>query len=178
MSETAYLLLGSNLGDRLAVFSNALDKIRLRAGDVVSESPCYETDPVGFVSDDKFLNMAVGIRTELSPYELLSVLQSVEKELGRVRRSLKPEVDESGIRVYKSRTIDIDILMYGKEVIDSDMLQIPHPRMAERAFAMYPFMDIAPDLVHPVYGESISDMVRKRFGGKMPDGIVRIGRMP
>ena len=172
--EKVYLSLGSNLGDRAANIAEAVDKLDSRIGLHVAMSSVIETESWGF-SGANFLNCAVLYETDVDPLSLLGICKEIERGMGR-RETV--EFSDDGARIYHDRTIDIDILMYGKEVIDSDMLQIPHPRMAERAFAMYPFMDIAPDLVHPVYGESISDMVRKRFGGKMPDGIVRIGRMP
>ena len=131
---TTYLSLGSNLGDRKQLLHTAISEIAERVGRVEAISSCIETKPVGFDSVHLFLNMAVRVRTELSPYELLKVLKQLECDLGRTRKS------HDG--VHYDRTIDIDILLYDNLEINSDELQIPHPRMWERDFVMRPLKEI------------------------------------
>ncbi len=131
---TTYLSLGSNLGDRRQLLHTAINEIAERVGRVEAISSCIETEPVGFDSVHLFLNMAVRVRTDLSPYELLKVLKQLERDLGRTRKS------HDG--VHYDRTIDIDILLYDSLEVNSDELQIPHPRMWERDFVMRPLKEI------------------------------------
>lgn len=131
---TTYLSLGSNLGDRRQLLHTAINEIAERVGRVEAISSCIETEPVGFDSVHLFLNMAVRVTTELNPYELLKVLKQLELDLGRTRKS------HDG--VYYDRTIDIDILLYDNLEVNSDELQIPHPRMWERDFVMRPLKEI------------------------------------
>ena len=131
---TTYLSLGSNLGDRRQLLHTAINEIAVRVGRVEAISSCIETEPVGFDSVHLFLNMAVRVRTELNPYELLKVLKQLECDLGRTRKS------HDG--VHYDRTIDIDILLYDNLEVNSEELQIPHPRMWERDFVMRPLKEI------------------------------------
>lgn len=131
---TTYLSLGSNLGDRRQLLHTAINEIAERVGRVEAISSCIETEPVGFDSVHLFLNMAVRVRTELNPYELLKVLKQLERDLGRTRKS------HDG--VHYDRTIDIDILLYDNLEVNSEELQIPHPRMWERDFVMRPLKEI------------------------------------
>ena len=131
---TTYLSLGSNLGDRKQLLNTAINEIAERVGRVEAISSCIETEPVGFDSVHLFLNMAVRVKTELSPYELLKVLKQLERDLGRTRKS------HDG--VHYDRTIDIDILLYDNLEVNSEELQIPHPRMWERDFVMRPLKEI------------------------------------
>ena len=131
---TTYLSLGSNLGDRRQLLHTAINEIAERVGQVEAISSCIETEPVGFDSVHLFLNMAVRVKTELSPYELLKVLKQLERDLGRTRKS------HDG--VHYDRTIDIDILLYDNLEVNSEELQIPHPRMWERDFVMRPLKEI------------------------------------
>lgn len=131
---TTYLSLGSNLGDRRQLLHTAINEIAERVGRVEAISSCIETEPVGFDSVHLFLNMAVRVTTELNPYELLKVLKQLEQDLGRTRKS------HDG--VHYDRTIDIDILLYDNLEINSEELQIPHPRMWERDFVMRPLKEI------------------------------------
>lgn len=131
---TTYLSLGSNLGDRRQLLHTAINEIAERVGRVEAISSCIETEPVGFDSVHLFLNMAVRVRTELNPYELLKVLKQLERDLGRTRKS------HDG--VHYDRTIDIDILLYDNWEVNSEELQIPHPRMWERDFVMRPLKEI------------------------------------
>ncbi len=131
---TTYLSLGSNLGDRKQLLHTAINEIAERVGRVEAISSCIETEPVGFDSVHLFLNMAVRVTTELNPYELLKVLKQLERDLGRTRKS------HDG--VHYDRTIDIDILLYDNLEVNSEELQIPHPRMWERNFVMRPLKEI------------------------------------
>lgn len=131
---TTYLSLGSNLGDRRQLLHTAINEIAERVGRVEAISSCIETEPVGFDSVHLFLNMAVRVTTELNPYELLKVLKQLERDLGRTRKS------HDGI--HYDRTIDIDILLYDNLEVNSEELQIPHPRMWERDFVIRPLKEI------------------------------------
>ena len=131
---TTYLSLGSNLGDRKQLLHSAINEIAERVGRVETISSCIETEPVGFDSVHLFLNMAVRVTTGLNPYELLKVLKQLERDLGRTRKS------HDG--VHYDRTIDIDILLYDNLEVNSEELQIPHPRMWERDFVMRPLKEI------------------------------------
>lgn len=144
---TVYLGLGSNLGDRQENLDRALDYLsqRLRLGKV---SPVYDTEPLGDTDQPHFLNMVCQIFTYLEPAALLTLVKGIEKKLGRTGKSGAP------------RPIDIDILLFGEQVIDTPDLVIPHPKMTDRAFALIPLTEIAPDLVHPVSGQTIKQLLR------------------
>jgi 2-amino-4-hydroxy-6-hydroxymethyldihydropteridine diphosphokinase len=146
----AYLGLGANLGDRHATIRSALELLG-RDGDVevVAVSTLRETEPVGLVDQPRFLNGVAVVETELSPRELLERLLAVERELGRTR---------TGPR-YGPRTIDLDLLVHGDTVVDEPGLTVPHPRLAERQFALEPLAEVEPDLVVPGRGR-VSDLLR------------------
>ena len=129
-----FLSLGSNLGDRSKNLESAISLIGSRAGDVTAVSSFIETKPVGFKSENRFVNGAVRIVTALDPFELLRITQQIERELGRTTKSVGG--------VYSDRTIDIDILLYGNAVIDTPELKIPHPQMRKRDFVMRPLKEI------------------------------------
>lgn len=136
----AYVGLGSNLGDRRALLERALELLAAQPGlDVVAVSSFRETDPVGYVDQPRFLNGACAVETSLGPRELLERLLAVELELGRER---------AGPR-YGPRTIDLDLLLYGQEQLDEPGLTVPHPRLAERTFALEPLVELDPDLSLP-----------------------------
>ena len=132
-----YLSLGSNLGDRHTLLLNAIEALVQRVGVLVRCSSFIETEPWGFESDHPFLNAVALYRTALSPREVLTETQTIERELGRQQKS------KDG---YADRPIDIDILLYGDEQIDEPDLKIPHPLMTERPFVMKPLREIAPIL--------------------------------
>ena len=146
--KTAYLGLGSNIGDREQNLKAALAKLAAPDVRVARLSSVYETEPVGFTAQRWFLNIVVEIETELFPMQLLSRIAKIEQALGRVR-SVK-----NG-----PRTLDIDILLYGRAVVRSGRLEIPHPRMAERRFVLAPLAELAPELRHPVTHQSIRAML-------------------
>jgi 2-amino-4-hydroxy-6-hydroxymethyldihydropteridine diphosphokinase len=134
----AYLCLGSNLGDRAGTMAKAVGLIARIGLKIVARSSLYETPPWGPVPQGPYLNLVVAVETELSARELLHMLLGVEHAFGRDRtREVR----------FGPRTIDIDILLYGEETIAEPDLEIPHPRMMERAFALVPLVEIAPDLV-------------------------------
>ncbi|MCM3033708.1 2-amino-4-hydroxy-6-hydroxymethyldihydropteridine diphosphokinase [Niallia taxi] len=134
MNNAAFLSLGSNIGNRLQNLEEAVRKLNQYEDiKVVSVSSIYETDPVGYRDQEMFLNIAVEVCTSLSPFALLEVCQSIEQELGRKR-----------IIKWGPRTIDLDILLYNHENIESEKLIVPHPRIEERAFVLIPLIEIAP----------------------------------
>lgn len=141
MEHQAYLLLGSNLGNRHAYLQHALRDIQSQCGPVFIRSAVYESEPWGFDSELSFLNQAVGIHTELSAPALLDTLLKIEKSYGRHR---------NGNGGYESRSIDIDIMYYDKQIINSSQLRIPHPRLHLRRFVLVPLNEIAPAFTHPV----------------------------
>lgn len=131
-----FLSLGSNLGDRRLMIKKAISELNKIAGHVIKRSSIHETKPVGKIDQPMFLNCCVEIKTDLKPLGLLSVCQKIEKRLGRSQ-------SEKGKML--PRTIDIDILFYGKEVVDTPKLKIPHPRIAEREFVLKPLTEIKHD---------------------------------
>jgi 2-amino-4-hydroxy-6-hydroxymethyldihydropteridine diphosphokinase len=137
----AYVGLGSNLGEREATLRDALARLDEVEGiDVVAVSSFRETDPVGKVDQPRFLNAAAAVETSLGPRELLDALLEVERSLGR---------DRSQEERWGPRTIDLDLLLYGDETVDEPGLEIPHPRLAERAFVLEPLLELDPGLRMP-----------------------------
>lgn len=155
MTHDIYLALGTNLGDRLANLRAAL---RSLPPDVqpVSVSRVFETPPWGFADQPAFLNMALHARTTLEPGSLLRKLKTLEVELGR------GETFRWGPRV-----IDLDILFYDDLVLDTPPLVIPHPRLHERGFVLVPLADIAPDLVHPILGKTVRELLADVDAGEI-----------
>lgn len=144
-----YVLLGGNLGDKEKIFSEARINLHKLIGEITAQSAVYETEPWGFESTDLFWNQVLEIATGLSPEEVLRKTQQTELELGRIRKSTQ----------YDSRIIDIDILFYGEEIVELPTLIIPHPRIQERKFVLIPLNEIAPELKHPVFQKSISQLL-------------------
>ena len=132
----AYISIGSNIGPKENI-KKCLDMLKSEF-EVIAISPMYETKPYGYEKQANFVNLAVGIKTELKPHELLKKLQEIENKLGR-KRAFR----------FNPRTIDLDILLYGSEVINDKDLTIPHKGLFERDFMLIPLLDIAPDIKHP-----------------------------
>ncbi|NDC78231.1 MAG: 2-amino-4-hydroxy-6-hydroxymethyldihydropteridine diphosphokinase [Chitinophagia bacterium] len=147
-SQTAYLLIGGNIGDRYANLAKAREWIGLRCGRLSRDSLIYETSAWGFEDQPDFLNQVLELETTLPPRSLLQAILGVEAEMGR-SRDLR----------YGPRTIDIDILLYGDLAVDEPDLRIPHPRLADRRFALEPLAELAADLRHPCTGQSIRSML-------------------
>jgi 2-amino-4-hydroxy-6-hydroxymethyldihydropteridine diphosphokinase len=139
MINNAYIALGSNIGNRLRYLHDAVRKLDEHEQiSVVDTSSIYETEPVGYVEQDYFLNMVVQVKTTLSPFALLEVTRKIEDDLGRKRE----------IR-WGPRTLDLDILLYNQENIETEQLIIPHPRMLERAFVLVPLLELNPNIYIP-----------------------------
>ena len=147
-THTVYLSLGSNLGDRAAHIEGAVTRLGEKGVRIVKRSSFYQTEPVEFLAQGWFLNVAVEAETELMPRQLLRVIRQIERQLGRKR------IVRSG-----PRTIDIDILLFDASIIHAAELEIPHPRMTERKFVLIPMAEIAPELWHPVLHSTMSELL-------------------
>lgn len=145
---TVYLLLGGNIGNTRKYFSEAKEMIQKKAGDITKESSLYESEPWGFTHDQNFLNSVLEVSVNMEPIELLDIIQSIERELGRVRKKSQ----------YSERTIDIDILFYDSIMFDTERLTIPHKMLHKRRFTMMPLNEIIPDYIHPVFNKSIREL--------------------
>ena len=146
----AYLSLGSNLGDRRDNLQQALELMEEAGIAIRRRSSVYESAPQNYLDQPWFLNMAVEVETSLPPAELLSLLQSIERRLGRDRNL--------SVR-FGPRSIDLDILLYGSLIVDTPGLVLPHPRMWERRFVLEPLSEIAPELVDPVSGRPLQEFL-------------------
>lgn len=144
--KNIFLGLGSNVGDRLANLDNAIEKLNDLPGTTVSAcSSVYESAPIGYLTQNDFLNMVARVSTEFSPQQFFKDTQDIEHNLGRTRT----------IR-WGPRTIDIDILFWGDSVISTDSLKIPHPEAETRKFVLVPLNEIAPDFLMPPNGYRVS----------------------
>lgn len=144
----AYLLIGGNLGDRICNLSIAKSLIEKQLGDIVSVSSIYETASWGIIEQPDFLNQVLLIKTKLSPDKIMRSILSIEKKMGRVRSQKNA-----------SRIIDIDILFFNDEVIKGKNLTIPHPEIQNRKFVLIPLNEIASDVIHPVFKQSIKNLL-------------------
>jgi len=160
----AYLGLGSNVGDREEFIEQAIFLLSKTPGiKMRKKSANYETEPEGNSDQPQFLNAAIEIQTALDPYKLLSVLHETENVLGRER-----DVE------WGPRTIDLDILLYGDQIVSDDKLQIPHPLLHERLFVLKPLSEIAPNAIHPALEKTIMDIYEERkneIGDKYDDDL-------
>lgn len=144
-----YLGLGTNIGNRRGNLVKAVALLAERVGDILALSGFMETEPWGFESENLFLNAAIKMETPLTPDELLSATQAIEREMGREKKS-------DG--TYHDRVIDIDILLYDNRVIEQPGLIVPHPLMQERLFVMAPLAEIAPFERHPLLGQTFMEL--------------------
>jgi 2-amino-4-hydroxy-6-hydroxymethyldihydropteridine diphosphokinase len=165
--ETCYILFGSNkalrqdsgTSDKNSIFSQACLYINNRCGRVVQVSASYESEPWGFEAEEWFLNRVLVVETALGPENLMKQLLEIEHELGRERH---PEKEG-----YASRTADLDILYYGDRIILTETLTVPHPRLHQRRFALLPMCEVAPNLVHPVFGLTQTELL-----ARCPDTLI------
>ena len=147
----AYLMLGSNLGDKKNNLEQAAEAITTGAGKILLSSQLIESEPWGFTHSEYFYNQLLILQTSLKPEELLEIILGIEVKLGRTRNRQE----------YEARTIDIDILFYDNLILNSEALIIPHPGIAERRFVLVPLLAIAPELIHPVTGKTVWQMCRE-----------------
>jgi 2-amino-4-hydroxy-6-hydroxymethyldihydropteridine diphosphokinase len=147
MPALAYLSLGSNVGDREAQLRDALARLGT-TGRVVAVSSIYETEPVEFTEQPRFLNCAVALETTKTPQHLMTAILEIEEEMGRRR------VQKKG-----PRSIDIDILLFGDAIVDSPEVTIPHPAMHQRRFVLEPLAEIAPEVIHPILKKTIEELL-------------------
>lgn len=148
--KKAYLLLGSNLGNREQYLSNAIDAINKNVGSIYLKSSIYETEAWGKTDQPGFLNLAIAIETRLTPIQLLESVLHIEADLGRVRHEK-----------WGARMIDIDIIFYEDQIVNEEnVLIIPHPEMQNRKFVLEPLAEIAPDFIHPIIKRSILQMLK------------------
>ena len=145
--HTAYVALGSNLGDKEANLRRALELLIERGVEIVKTSTFISTEPYGVTDQPQFLNGVCEVRTSLVPLALLHTLLEIEQEMGRVR-----------LRHWGERNIDLDLLLYEDVVLDTPELKLPHPDMQNRDFVLLPLAEIAPELVHPILQKSIEEL--------------------
>jgi len=151
--NTVYLSLGSNLGDRFQYIRKAILLLKQQAGNISKVSSFYESEPLGFSSTNRFINVCIELHTVLSGRELLDKTQDIEKEIGRKEKSIGTN--------YQSRIIDIDIIFYDQECIQRVDLIVPHPLYRERNFVLIPLAEIAPAFNDPTSQESISSILHQ-----------------
>lgn len=146
-----FIGLGSNEGDREQLIEEAIKQLSDALGMPLQKSSIIESEPWGFISSKPFLNMVISFATTISPLSLLDITEKIERNLGRTTKSTPTSS-------YKDRTIDIDILFYGKEIINSERLTIPHPHLHKRQFVLTPLTEIAPNFIHPLLEKSIKEL--------------------
>ncbi len=162
VKSSAYIALGSNLGDREINLLRAIAEIgKLKDTKIRNISGFYDTQPVGPVAQENFLNSVLLLETSLTPRELLAELQRIETEVFKRKRTVQ----------WGPRAMDLDILLFDNLVIAEENLTIPHPRLHERRFVLAPLAEIAPDLVHPQSGTTVGKMLREL---KSPEQVTKI----
>ena len=149
--------IGTNQGDRIRSVSIVLDKMLQAGMEILAVSSLYESQAVGYESDNLFLNAVIKIQTELAPTDVLHHLMQIEAELGRVRQQWG----------YSDRPMDLDILAVDEETIQTEILQVPHPRMHERAFVLVPFKEVWSDWKHPQIGKGIDELCQMVHNQKL-----------
>lgn len=147
-NQNVFLLLGSNLGERLQILQSAAGLIEERVGTIRAASSIYETAPWGVLDQPVFLNQVLEVQTELMPEEVLRIILEIEHELGRIRYER-----------WGARVIDIDMLYFNDLIRDSARLTLPHPRLHERRFTLVPLTEIAPDFLHPLLQKTSRELL-------------------
>jgi 2-amino-4-hydroxy-6-hydroxymethyldihydropteridine diphosphokinase len=150
-TNRAYIEIGGNMGDKLQLISKAKEMLENTRCSIVAESSVYETEPWGFIDSQNFYNQVVEVVTQCTAHELLSHLQDIENRLGRVR----------GKQQYMSRTMDLDILFYNNEIINTEQLEVPHPRLHLRKFVLVPLNEVAQNHKHPIIKKTISQLLEQ-----------------
>lgn len=160
-NNTVVLLLGGNQGDRVALLMRAIVEVGRRIGTVSLLSSMYETEPWGFEAEQNFVNQAVVVDTDMTAREVLVEALRIEKELGRVRKedAAGTHNSEDETRAYSSRPIDIDLIFFNSDTIDTSDLQLPHPRMHQRRFVLTPLAEIIPTYQHPKFRKSVTELL-------------------
>lgn len=148
-----FLSLGANIGDRVSSLNNAIELLETRCGNIVQKSHIYESEAWGFKSKNLFLNMCIEINSKLSISAFAAEIQIIEKILGRIKKHEN--------NIYSDRLIDIDIIFFDSEIINSPNLTIPHPRMHKRRFVLVPLAEIAAEKIHPVFKKTTSELLRE-----------------
>lgn len=161
-AQTVYIAVGANLGDRIAGCRRGVELLS-ESSDirVIQHSPYYYSEPVGFANQPWFVNAVFQASTALDPYRLLAELKNAERAAGR---------QQGGIR-FGPRVVDLDLIFYDEKIIQTAELTVPHPRMHERAFVLRPLCDIAPDLIHPVLGRNVADLLADNASGQQCFGV-------
>ncbi len=151
-AEIAFISIGSNIGDRLANCKEAIERMdSLNLMSVTDISRFYETYPVDYTLQRQFINCAVKIETNYDPLQLLEKLQEIEKRVGTTKKEIR----------FGPRILDLDIIFFGKSIIDSERLKIPHPAMSKRHFVLRPLCDIEPEFVHPLLKTDMKGLLKQ-----------------
>lgn len=162
--QIVILSLGSNLGNRIEYLKEAIRKLRKAFENEFLESSFYETEPWGFISENKFLNCCVSFSTSMKPLEILKLTQEIEKQLGRKSKTQKMN--------YESRVIDIDILYYGNVVMNTKRLTLPHPRLYSRKFVLVPLSEIHPNWLDVKYEKTILEILSDCISDEQVDKFI------